>query len=109
MENFQSTEEKQWVKVNNIEITETEKTLLMSTNEDDKNAKNELLETIKSIRFTNLTATESEEFVDLYETIKPTLKDTDVYQLISCDILKTDKLSGILNCRINGEHKQIRF
>ena len=109
MENFQSTIEKQWVKVNNVELTETEKTLLKSTNEDDKDAKNELLATIKSKRFTNLTATKSKEFVDLYDSIKPTLKDTDVYQLISCDISKTDKLSSILNCRINGEHKQIRF
>lgn len=41
-----------------------------------------------------------------YNLVKPTLKDTDVYQLISIDMVDN---KGILNCRVNGEHKQIRF
>jgi hypothetical protein len=109
MENYQSTIEGKWVKINNVETTETEQELLRSTKEEDKVAKAELVETIKSKRFTTLTATKSKEFVDLYNSIKPALQETDEYQLISIDVCKTDRLSGILNCRINGEHKQIRF
>jgi predicted transposase YdaD len=109
MENFQSIEEGKWFKINKVELTESEQTLLKSTNEEDTIAKTELLETINSKRFTSLTTIKSKEFVDLYNSIKPAFKDTDVYQLISCNITKTDKLSGILNCRINGEHKQVRF
>jgi trehalose/maltose hydrolase-like predicted phosphorylase len=109
MEIFQSTIENKWVKINKIEVTETEQELLRSTNEEDKVAKLELMQTIKSKRYTNLTATKSKEFVDLYNKAKPVLKETDNYQLISMDVSKTDKLSGILNCRINGEHKQVRF
>jgi hypothetical protein len=109
MEIFQSTIENKWVKINKIEVTETEQELLRSKNEEDKVAKLELMQTIKSKRHTNLTATKSKEFVDFYNKVKPALKETDNYQLISMDISKTDKLSGILNCRVNGEHKQIRF
>jgi hypothetical protein len=109
MENFQSTIESKWVKINNVEITETEQELLRSTKEEDKVAKAELLETINSKRFTSLTATKSKEFVTLYNIVKPVLKETDEYQLIAIDVCKTDRLSGILNCRINGEHKQVRF
>jgi len=109
MEIFQSTIENKWVKINKIEVSETEQELLRSTNEEDKVAKLELMQTIKSKRYTNLTTTKSKEFVDLYNKVKPVLKETDNYQLISMDVSKTDKLLGILNCRINGEHKQVRF
>jgi hypothetical protein len=109
MENFQSTIENQWVKINKVEITETEQELLKSTKEEDKVAKSELLETIKLKRFTTLTAIERVEFVNLYNSIKPTLQEADEYQLISIDVSKGNTLLGILNCRINGEHKQIRF
>jgi hypothetical protein len=109
MENFQSTIEGKWVKINSVEITEIEQELLKSTKEEDKVAKLEVIEAIKTKRFTNLTATKSKEFVTLYNIVKPVLKETDEYQLIAIDVCKTDRLSGILNCRINGEHKQIRF
>jgi hypothetical protein len=109
MENFQSIEEGKWFKINKVELTESEQTLLKSTNENDKNAKTELLETINSKRFTSLTATKSKPYVDIYNRVKPALGEGDIYELIAIDISVGQKTSGILNCRINGEHKQIRF
>lgn len=42
----------------------------------------------------------------LYNQHKPT--DSN-YSLISCDLTIGGEVRGIINCRINGEHKQIRF
>jgi len=48
---------------------------------------------------------------DAYAQNKPTLTSDDSYKLISADVLIDDDsaVSGIINCRINGEHEQIRF
>jgi hypothetical protein len=108
MENYQSITEGEWLKIEKIVLTETEMELLKSTKEEDKDAKTELLKSKKPIK-TILTANESEEFVTLYNNIKPKLKDGDSYQLISIDVVKTNALSGILNCRVNNNHEQIRF
>ena len=109
MKQFQSITENEWFKINNLNLTKSENELLKSTNEEDRVAKEELINSINVKRKTALTKTESKIYVNLYNKIKPTLTETDIYQLISCDITLVDKLSGILNCRINGEHKQIRF
>ena len=42
----------------------------------------------------------------LYNQHKPT--DSN-YSLISCDLTIGEEVRGIINCRINGNHKQIRF
>lgn len=42
----------------------------------------------------------------IYNTHKPTEEN---YSLISCDLTIGEEVRGIINCRINGEHKQIRF
>lgn len=109
MENFQSTIEGEWVKVNSIVLTSSEKALLASTNEEDTAAKKELVQEIKSKKHTTLTETESSLFVILYNKVKPVLKKTDAYELIACNVYKSNKLSGLLNCRVNGEHLQVRF
>ena len=49
----------------------------------------------------------SKELTAFYETKKPTLEKEDTYQLISVNI--NENFNGIINCRINNEHKQIRF
>jgi len=48
---------------------------------------------------------------EAYTQNKPTLTSDDSYKLISADVLIDDDsaVSGIINCRINGEHEQIRF
>jgi hypothetical protein len=110
MEHFQSTIENKWVKVNSIVLTEEQKTLLISKKAEDLIAKTELQETIKGQKYTNLTTTKAKVFNDLYNSIKPTIKEGDLYEFISMNVSKNeDKQSGILNCRLNKEHLQIRF
>lgn len=108
MENYQSIIEGKWSKIENVFLSEAETKLSKSTKDEDIVAKTELLK-LKKPTITILTNNESVEFIELYNTIKPLLKDGDVYQLISIDVEKGDKLSGILNCRINNNHEQIRF
>ena len=109
MENLQSINEGVWYSISTYVLSNPEKELLNSKIVEDEEAKALLISEINSKVKKQLTTTKAKEFVLVYNSIKPTLEENDVYELISCDISKTDKLSGVLNCRINGEHKQIRF
>jgi hypothetical protein len=106
MKNLQSIVEGIWVELKQVQLTKEQKTLLSSKDEANKEAVIALLAEIKSLREVEA----QEEDVVLaqakYEEVKPTLKETDVYQLISFNITGNN---GILNCRVNGEHKQVRF
>ena len=110
MRNFQSTTEGAWVELLPVQLTEEQKTLLMSTKEEDKEAKKVLMETIKEQREGEVLETKTNELNSFYESIKPEIGEDDVYQLISVDVSEIESnFNGILNCRVNGEHKQIRF
>ena len=109
MTNVQSTVEGEWFKFNRVFLTQTQRELLNSQNPEDEEAKFTLMEEIKGLRYTALTTEESEKYIELYNKNKPTLVESDVYELISCDISFERKTSGIINCRVNGDHKQIRF
>ena len=110
MTNFQSTTEGTWVELKPVQLTEEQKTLLMSREESDKDAQKELREWMKSEREGTVATKKKNELKEFYDSIKPELKEEDTYQLISIDLSeKEDKFVGILNCRINGEHKQVRF
>jgi hypothetical protein len=106
MKNLQSTTEGTWVELKQVQLTEEQKILLQSKEESDKEAIAALFAEIKALREVEA----QEEDVVLaqakYEEVKPILKETDVYQLISFNISNN---TGILNCRVNGEHKQIRL
>ena len=106
MKNLQSLIEGTWIELKQVQLTVEQKTLILSQEESDNEAKAILIEEIKTLR--EVEAQEEDALIAQakYHEIKPTLKQTDVYQLISFDI--TDN-KGILNCRVNGEHKQIRF
>jgi hypothetical protein len=43
---------------------------------------------------------------EVYNLHKP---QDENYSLIGCDLTIDNGVRGIINCRINGEHKQIRF
>jgi type III secretory pathway component EscU len=109
MKNYQSTEEGTWIEILPVQLTEEQKTLRMSTKEEDREAKKALQETIKSQREGLVDEVKKGELISFYQSIKPELKEGDTYQLISIDLSEKDNFVGILNCRINGEHKQIRF
>jgi hypothetical protein len=104
MKTYQSTTEGTWVEILKVKLTEEQKAILLS--DDDKK---DLLSLIKSQREAVVPEGKAAELIYFYNTIKPVLKETDVYQLISADLLEATPFQGILNCRVNGEHTQIRF
>lgn len=108
MKNFKSTIEGQWLEVIPVELSKEQKSILRKREFESEEFK-ELQEYIAN----NHLKPASEEDVlilnNAYKKYKPTLKETDVYELISVNIALTDKGGrGIINCRVNGEHKQIR-
>jgi hypothetical protein len=110
MKNYQSTTEGIWIEILPVQLTKEQKTLMMSTKEEDREAKKSLIESIKTQREGSVDTEKEDKLKVFYNSVKPELNQEDVYQLISIDISeKEDKFIGILNCRINGEHKQIRF
>ena len=110
MKNFQSTTEGTWVELLKVELTEEQKALLMSTDKADKDAQKELRQQIKADREGEVEEAKATELTAFYQGIKPEVGENDTYELISLDVsYKDDKPRGILNCNVNGQHKQIRF
>jgi hypothetical protein len=111
MKQFQSTTETVWTEKLKVELTEAEKQLMRSENEEDKADKDALFERIRLEEEKVATQEETTSLNSFYNTTKPTLKQNDTYELISCDCSEVvpNVYKGILNCRVNGEHKQIRF
>jgi transcription initiation factor TFIIIB Brf1 subunit/transcription initiation factor TFIIB len=107
MKTYQSTTEGTWIELKGVQLTKEQRDLLRSRNEADKDAQAELSQLIKSQREGEVESSKVAELTSFYNTIKPA--DSN-FQLISIDLSeKEDKFVGILNCRINGEHKQVRF
>jgi hypothetical protein len=107
MKNLQSTLEGAWVELKQVELTEAQKTILFS---NDNEAKATLFAEIKANREVKATKADKDLAVAKYTEVKPILEETDVYELVAVDItIENASVSGILNYRVNGEHKQIRF
>lgn len=110
MKNLQSTIEGNWIETKPVILTEEQRTLMMSQEELDREAKQALMIEIKTQREAIASETDIEIASAKYNSIKPELKEGDAYELIAMDLVIDElKLFGILNCRVNGEHKQIRF
>lgn len=107
MKNYNSTTERTWVELVQVKLTQEEKDLLRSTKEEDRESQKELRDKIQSEREKSVDSEKATELSNLYNLVKPELKEGDVYQLVSIDVSENN--TGILNCRVNGEHKQIRF
>jgi hypothetical protein len=107
MKQFQSTTEGTWVELLPVQLTEEQKTLLRSREESDRESQKELREWIKSQREGDVLEVVSTELKSFYNSVKPELKEGDIYHLIAVNV--SENFKGILNCRVNGEHKQIRF
>jgi hypothetical protein len=109
MKNYQSTTEGTWVELLPVQLTKQQHDLMRSTTASQED-KAELVDYIKSQREGQVEAEKANELTAFHNMVKPELKEGDIYQLISIDLSeKEDKFVGILNCRVNGEHKQIRF
>jgi hypothetical protein len=110
MKTYQSTTENIWHQIHRIVYNEQEKLILDSENEEDRDARKQIIELHKNEGKTLLPETESQKYIEIYNQQKPTLLETDKYVLLSIIVVeKSKKTSGIINYRINGEHKQIRF
>lgn len=104
MKIYTSTEEGVFIEHFEHELIKSEKDVLNSKDENaKKNLKKNLLDKTRKV----ISKTKSSELQKIYESKKPKLNDGDVYDLIGVEFY--DKESGIINCRVNGEHKQIRF
>lgn len=83
MNNYQSNEENVWLE----QVVVDDELQLIPVNQEKQN-----------------------ELVGLYNTVKPELEDGSTYQLISMDVSEdSGSYWGILNCRVNNEHVQVRF
>ncbi len=111
MKTYQSTIENSWIEVLPVTLTKEQRDLITSQKEEDRDAQKELSQLIKSQREGIVELVKSEQLSNLYDTLKPELKETDEYQLIAIDLSEKQegKFTGILNFRVNGEHKQIRL
>lgn len=109
MKNLQSIEEGKWVEIVSVSLTEEEKTLLVSTNPADKEAKEALILEVQAKATTAASKKDAAIAKAKYEEVKPVLEEGETYEFIAMDIVLGETVSGILNFRINGEHKQIRF
>jgi hypothetical protein len=110
MKNIQSIIEGTCIELIQVQLTEEQTTLLMSKEESDKEAKEALILEIKAEREQPASQEDAEIAQTKYEEIKPTLEEGQTYQLIAMNALISEgKINGILNCRVSGEHKQIRF
>jgi hypothetical protein len=110
MINLFSTTEGQWTQHVKVELTEAQKTLMKSTADSDKEAKRALMAEIKPQSQKSAETADAAKAQAKYVEVKPALAETDTYQLIAMDVsINGDRVNGILNCRVNGDHKQIRF
>jgi len=76
----------------------------------EREERKEIMEIIKEQSIVNLDNPKIAELDAFYETKKPEVKEGQEYSLISIDMRESgDSFTGILNCRVNGEHIQIRF
>lgn len=110
MKQYQSTTEGIWIELKPVQLSENQKILMISTDENKKESKKSLIDWIKSEREGQVDELKSTELTIFYESKKPEIKENDNYHLISVNLIeKGDTFIGILNYRINDEHKQIRF
>jgi hypothetical protein len=108
MKNYISQEEGVWFSLVNYIPNEEQLNALktLPTTEEENTLRVNTLEAIKSASRENVTAEEKTELDALYNANKPVLKSTDVYVLIE---VRISNALGLINCKVNGEHKQIRF
>ncbi|MDD3079080.1 MAG: hypothetical protein PHH37_08250 [Paludibacter sp.] len=107
-----------WYRTATVELTDTQKALLESDIEEDQTLKSELIETINTQSKAVVSETEATICAEKYETIKPdfdTLINIAMYiqyiEIEVSDIVVEQALniSGIINYRQHGIHKQLRF
>ena len=94
----------EWKKiVNSIEFSSEEKEKLKNIKDLPPEERKSLLDSINERKLQKLSAEEEEKVQKIYDDNK-----IDGSVLIDVDIFLPEG-NGIINCRVEGEHKQIRF
>lgn len=97
MRNLNSNEEGVWTE--QLQYTEAQIEILKTGTDTEKQGVQEAVNVTPQ-------ASDLQLVNELYNLYKPS---EEGFELISCNITLCDNPRGIINCRINGEHKQIRF
>lgn len=107
MKTLTSNIENSWIEIKSIEITEEQREVLRKGTDAEKITLHAELKALKEVAASDYDASFA---TSLYATVKPVVEEGVSYQFISMDIT-TDETThrGILNYRLNNEHKQIRF
>lgn len=92
-----------WKQKVEVQLTDTEKNLLTNIGEDEKEGRKLLFQRILEQSLIDANSEDVSAAQALYDSNK-----IENAALIAVDISLPDG-NGIINCRINGEHKQIRF
>lgn len=110
MKQLISTSEGTWIEPLPVQLTAEQVVLLLSQNPEVSQSKQTLMQQIKAQSETTAQPVDKALAQYKYNELKPSLGANDTYQLIEASFSISDIVeSGIINCRINGEHKQIRF
>ena len=76
-----------------------------------RNQKRIIGETVRQNATVPVSDEELVELDALHQKLKPELPEGSVYEIIALDATRRPEgtLFGILNCRVDGEHVQVRF
>ena len=110
MKQYQSTEEGNWIQILNVDLGDQYTQLRQMMESGDHEGAKALSQSIKEQREVPVTGQEASGLQSFYESKKPELAEGQTYQLIAIDMTgENGSYTGILNCRVNGEHVQVRF
>ena len=110
MKTIYSNIEGSWLEIKPLELTPEDLELSHSEDESLQSERKLLLDRLNELRSSPATSEDSLIAESKYSEVKPELVGDQVYQLIDFTLIISEKTtSGILNCRIGTEHKQIRF
>lgn len=109
MRNYKSEVEGTWTEQTNYSATTEE--LEAIENAKTEASKKNLFNKIKAKQALPVDEDKLEVLNAIYAQFKPVSEDEkDVYELMTMNIFEENsRYKGILVCRVNGEHKQIRF
>jgi len=106
MKNYISKQEGVWKQVIKVVLSEEEKALLQDFSVESRESRKALSSRIQSEREIDV----PNNVVDSLQSIYSENKPEEDYQLIAVNITEIEgNYSGIINCRIRGNHVQIRF
>lgn len=112
MKNLEAIIENSWVELLPVVLTNEQKAIEENTSFEQSvlDAKRLLFEEIQALQKKPADSTSAALAQSAYVANKPILLSTDNYELISTNVsIENNIVSGIINCRVNNEHKQIRF